>query len=255
MSCHTRTTHSSRWHHGQESCLCLGANRCLECRVLEQPKGETKKDETLQLFQDIPRHGWPRLRKQVDSNLTQYCPIRHAMTVTEGVMFAGDRIILPSTMRTELHVAHQDMQRTPEKHCLWPGLTRDIEQMVVTCRTCQYFQHRYSEGATDLTQYPWAPLAQSSGWNLWNKRSVLPIVDYLLKYPEVLNIKDKTSHNRDIKLSSSSRAAQTRRGRVIWPHERYKDYLMSWQVKATLQLKVKNKQSLTLLYHAHQINA
>lgn len=45
-----------------------------------------------------------------------YWPIRHTVAVREEVMFAGDRIIPPRTMRTDmlqkLHIAHQGMQRT-----------------------------------------------------------------------------------------------------------------------------------------------
>ena len=59
------------------------------------------------------------------------------MADREGVMFAADRIILPTTMRSEmlqrLHVAHQGIQQTKalaRKHWYWPGMTRDIEQMV-----------------------------------------------------------------------------------------------------------------------------
>lgn len=53
----------------------------LSTEALEQLKGETKKDEALQLLQDTQKHGWPRYRKQTDSHLRQYWPIRHTFAV------------------------------------------------------------------------------------------------------------------------------------------------------------------------------
>lgn len=94
-----------------------------------------------------------------------YWPIRHTVAVREEVMFAGDRIIPPRTMRTDmlqkLHIAHQGMQRTKalaRKHWYWPGMTRDIEQMVETYGTCQQFQPRNQKEpliSHNIPEHPW----------------------------------------------------------------------------------------------------
>ncbi len=67
--------------------------------TLEQFKSETKKDDILQLLHETHRHSWPRHRKKVYIKLIQHWLIRHTVAVRGKIMFAGDRIILPNTMR------------------------------------------------------------------------------------------------------------------------------------------------------------
>ena len=128
----------------------------------------------------------------------------------DGILFAGDRIIIPSVLRQEmlhqLHVAHQGMQRTKalaRRYFYWPGMMRDIEQMVETCSACQQFQPRNQREpliSHDVPELPWLKL----GADIFEiqGQSYLLIVDYFSKYPEVLNIRDKTAHTVIRKMKS-----------------------------------------------------
>ena len=46
---------------------------------LEKLKGETQKDDALQLLQSTDRKGWPHHKKQVDMRMAQYWSIRHTV--------------------------------------------------------------------------------------------------------------------------------------------------------------------------------
>lgn len=178
--------------------------------TLVQLKFETQNDVILQTLLDIHRQDWPHHRKQVDKKVIQYWPIRDSVSILEGIMFAGDRIILPSKMRSDmlqrLHVAHQGMQHTKalaRVHWYWPGMTRDIEKMVEECATCQQFQPRHQREpmiSHEIPELPWlkvgADIFEISG------QSFLLVVDYFSKYPEVLNIRDKTAHTVINKMKS-----------------------------------------------------
>lgn len=188
----------------------LEPTEALSPETLAQLKSETQKDDTLQVLQDVHNRGWPPHRKQVDKKVILYWPVRHTVSVRDGIMFAGDRIILPSKMRAnmlqKLHVAHQGMQRTKalaRVHWYWPGMTRDIEKMVELCATCQQFQPSHQREpmiSHDIPELPWlkvgADIFEISG------QSFLLIVDYFSKYPEVLNIRDKTAHTVISKMKS-----------------------------------------------------
>ena len=127
----------------------------------------------------------------------------------DGILFAGDMIIIPSVLRQEmlqLHVAHQGMQRTKalaRRYFYWPGMMRDIEQMLQTCSACQQFQPRNQREpliSHDVPELPWLKL----GADIFEiqGQSYLLIVDYFSKYPEILNIGDKTAHTVIRKMKS-----------------------------------------------------
>ena len=187
----------------------LEPTEALSTASLEKLKRETQKDETLQLLKNRHRQGWPHHKKQVDLRMTQFWPVRHTV-VRDGILFAGDRIIIPSVLRQEmlhqLHVAHQGMQRTKalaRRYFYWPGMMRDIEQMVETCSACQQFQPRNQREpliSHDVPELPWLKL----GADIFEiqGQSYLLIVDYFSKYPEVLNIRDKTAHTVIRKMKS-----------------------------------------------------
>ncbi len=160
-------------------------------------------------------------------------------------MLAGDRIILPSTMRTgmlqKLHIAHQGMQRTKalaRKHFYWPGMMRDIEQMVENCGTCQQFQPRNQKEPLmphDIPELPWLKV----GADIFEIRgqSFLLIVDYMSKYPEVLNIKDKTAYTVIGKMKSVfSRAGIPKeivRDHVPFASQEMRNFASAWGIKLT----------------------
>lgn len=107
-------------------------------------------------------------------------------------MLAGDRImILKQEMLQNLHVAHQGMQRTKalaKKHFYWPGMMRDIKQIVEACSACQQFHLRNQREPLilrDILELPW--LRAPVGADIFdiNVQSYLLIVDYFSKYLEV----------------------------------------------------------------------
>lgn len=82
-------------------------------------------------------------------------------------------------------------------------MTRDIEQMVKKCGACQQFQPRNQKQpliSHNIPELPWLKV----GVDIFKIKgqSFLLIVDYLSKYPEVLSIKDKTSHTVINKMKS-----------------------------------------------------
>lgn len=124
----------------------IEATDALNPKMMKQLKAATLSDSTLQLLQEVHGRGCPKHRKQLDTKLYQYWPIRYSIAVNNGVLMTGDRLIIPSilqpVMLQKLHTAHQGVQRTKahaRKLLYWPGITKDIEQMVEACVTCQKF--------------------------------------------------------------------------------------------------------------------
>jgi len=77
--------------------------------------------------------------------LVQQCKsIRDELTVDNGLVLFGKRIVVPKAKRTEilkrLHASHQGLTRTrrrAQEAVFWPGIGNDIGQVVNGCERCQ----------------------------------------------------------------------------------------------------------------------
>ena len=81
----------------------------------------------------------------------QFKAISHELSTENGLIFFGDRLVVPQAKRKEvlqsLHAAHLGITRTKQRARLavyWPGITNDIVQMIERCNECQ--THQASQG-------------------------------------------------------------------------------------------------------------
>ena len=85
--------------------------------------------------------GWPA---SVDPSFNPYSSRRHKLSVCNGCVLWGNRVIISKADRQrileELHDSHQGMSRRKERARMvvwWPSLDKDIEAMASCCITCQ----------------------------------------------------------------------------------------------------------------------
>ena len=79
--------------------------------------------------------------------LHPYHPFRDELVEQNGVIFKGERLIVPPTMRhsmiERLHSNHAGVQATLRRArdvFYWPGMNRDIEKCVASCGVCSRYQ-------------------------------------------------------------------------------------------------------------------
>ena len=85
-----------------------------KCRVteeyLERFKQETENDKTLQVLSQVVLKGWPEKRKQCQKEILQCWNVRDELTVYDGVLFKGEKLVVPVSLRAEMkkkvHSAH-----------------------------------------------------------------------------------------------------------------------------------------------------
>ena len=78
----------------------------------------------------------------------------------------------------------------------WPGMTKEIEDQVTMCATCQWFQRSNVKEplqSHEISRRPQEILATDI--MTLNNRDYLLVVDYYLKYVEVPILKDKTARS------------------------------------------------------------
>lgn len=114
--------------------------------------------------------GWPSNHKTLPEQLTPYFSHRDELTVHDGLIFKGERVIIPISLRRDMkekiHSPHLGMEgclRRARESIFWPGMASEIKQFIATCdvcRSCKVKQQKEPLMAHDLPQRPWEKLAQ-----------------------------------------------------------------------------------------------
>ena len=88
--------------------------------------------------------GWPDYRENVGEKILCYYNNRHELTIQDGLILKGDRIIVPSTMRKEIlsliHHGHQGIETIKNRArsaVYWPNVNKQLEEVVRCCDACQ----------------------------------------------------------------------------------------------------------------------
>ena len=164
---------------------------------LEQIKEALKADDVCQQVMQYCNEGWP---EQVNGPLKQYFPVRLELTVHDGLLLRGNRLVIPGSMQSEiiqcLHAGHQGITkcRARAKNSVWwPGLGKQLEKTVTDCNVCRKFSIQPTEPliSTPFPQLPW----QKVGVDLftWKTAKYLLLVDYYSRFVEVVKLPSETS--------------------------------------------------------------
>ena len=91
----------------------------------------------------LPEEGFPNNREDVPPEVQPYWQYRDKLSLVDSVVMLGDRVIIPSPLRSEicwsLHAAHQGttgMSEWAKATVFWPGITKDIQKTREQCDTC-----------------------------------------------------------------------------------------------------------------------
>ena len=87
--------------------------------------------------------GWPKYDKDVPESLKGLYMHRASLSVSDGVLMFGSRIVVPASQRPNvlerIHDGHLGITKSLERARLgvwWPGITNDIKRFVSLCSHC-----------------------------------------------------------------------------------------------------------------------
>ena len=110
---------------------------------------ETKNDEVLQAVTTIVESGWPAEKRELPPTVAIYYDIRDELVIQDGVLFRGDRFVVPKTpqkrMLQTLHSSHQGIESTlrrARETIYWPNMKSDIKDFTSKCKTCASYSKR-----------------------------------------------------------------------------------------------------------------
>ena len=120
----------------------------------------TRRDTVLSKVLHYVQRGWP---SDCDKSLAMYSSKRSELSVSQGCVMWGLRVVIPPRGRTavlqQLHEGHPGMTKMKvlaRMYVWWPSIDKDIEKSVQACHLCQQLQ-------------PVPPVAQLQPWK-WPSR-------------------------------------------------------------------------------------
>ena len=145
--------------------------------------------------------GWPDTKQQVPHSIRDYWNVRDQLSVLDGIIYKGMRIVVPVSMRRELlnkiHESHQGSVKSKQRAreaLFWPRMTQQIEEVVESCAECSTFQkaqHAEEMLPAKHPDLPWSEVA--SDLFEFEGSSYLLTIDYYSKFIEVDELTSITS--------------------------------------------------------------
>ena len=168
-------------------------------KQLERIKQHQGEDEVCQQVMTYCRSGWPP-RHDVAGAVSLYYHVSSELSVDNGLLMRGSRIVIPTALRLEMldkiHTGHQGITKCRERarHSIWwPGLSKQLEELVKACPQCCRAQNQRAEPLipSSLPELPW----QRVGTDLfeWRKHTYVLIVDYFSRFIEISRLNGTTA--------------------------------------------------------------
>ena len=128
------------------------------CISADNIKDWTGRDPTLSQVRKFLESGWPG--KVQDKELAPYFNKRDELSLLDGCILWGTRVVVPPPGRTrvleELHETHPGVNRMKSlarSYIWWPHMDADIEELVRSCQVCQ--ESRPSPATAPLHPWTW----------------------------------------------------------------------------------------------------
>lgn len=164
---------------------------------------ETEVDSDLQLLIEYINNGWPINKKLIPQSVKPYFVVSEELSVIEGLIFKGNKIIVPKNLRKQMlekihynHLGIEKCKNRAREIMYWPFMSKEIEDFVESCNLCNKYKKAKTKEPLMPREVPNGPW-QMLGVDLFHFMDAehLLIIDYFSKFVEVirLNTTDATS--------------------------------------------------------------
>ena len=162
---------------------------------------ETLKDSQLQQLTTVINEGWPEHRHECPAHVREYWTVKEDLSVINDIVFKGERIVLPKSLRSEMlnkiHTGHMGMEKCKERARMlfyWPHINMHIENMVSKCLVCQNYRRSNCKEPLiphKIPSTPWEKVATDL-FTLHNEDYIV-VVDYYSRFFEFEKLNSITS--------------------------------------------------------------
>ena len=132
---------------------------------LDEIRSELKNDDTLKTVMQYVQHGWPEEKQRVRGPIAKYWSERGNISLRNGLLLRGRRIIIPPRLRADvlrrLYDGHQGITKTranAASSVWWPRISQDITNVVQNCAMCEKYRRERIEPmkGTEFPDRPWS---------------------------------------------------------------------------------------------------
>lgn len=166
---------------------------------LVQIRQHQLRDDVCKEVLNYVQESWPD-KEQLRGIPHQIWHYRSSLTIVDGLLMYDSRIVIPSSLRQDilekLHEGHQGItkcRRLAIQSVWWPGLSKNIKELIENCRVCCQAKRTHPEPLipTVMPQRPWQKLA--ADLMEIKKSQYLVVIDYYSRYIELTKLKDSTT--------------------------------------------------------------
>ena len=167
---------------------------------LKEIETHQDKDTVSHTLKRYCKEGWPD-KFSIQTTFRPYLPFSGELTVNEGLLLYGCRIVIPVSLRAEilnkLHEGHLGLTKCRERakqSVWWPGLSKDLTQLIENCDVCSRERTNFRETLqpTEFPARPWSTVGADL-FQTENNKHYLVIVDYFSRFFEVAKLTYTTS--------------------------------------------------------------
>ena len=115
-------------------------------------QASTASDPDMQQLIAVIKWGWPDQRSSCLPSVKPFWNYRDELSVMEGLVFKGERIVIPVALRKDIlkrvHVGHMGMVKCKNRAkevMFWPSMNSQIEDIVSNCPACTEHQRSNSK--------------------------------------------------------------------------------------------------------------
>ena len=157
--------------------------------------------------------GWPKTLDEVPAEVKPYFQVRDEITAHNGLLFKGERLIVPAKLRKEMmekiHSSHLGIEgclRRAREVFYWPRLNVELKDFILKCDICNLYkpaQPREPLMPHEIPSRPWQKVG--TDLFLFDQRQYLITVDYYSSFFEVdkLNMTDSRTVIEKLKMQLS----------------------------------------------------
>lgn len=120
----------------------------------------SRDDHVINKLRNVISEGWPEHKSEAPVEIHAYFHYRDEMVTQDGLVFKGDQVVVPESMRKEvraaLHASHLGIESTLRRarQCVyWPGMTADLKEFISQCDSCNKFMTKQQK-ETLMTSEP-----------------------------------------------------------------------------------------------------
>ena len=158
-------------------------------------------DPTMVTLQSVITSGWPENRSEIPQELRPYWNFRDELSTVRGIILKGEKVVIPHSLRKEMlnkiHTAHLGVVKSKQRAkdvLFWPGMGKNIENLISNCETCLQYQASNSK-ETMMSDEPPARPWESVSTDLFslNGEDYLLIVDSYSHFIEIAKLHSTSS--------------------------------------------------------------